>query len=309
MATIFTIHRVEKPDSSKLHETESMKISPEFLENLIISLRNGGYDFISMDQLYHTIAQGNKKRRLIVFTIDDGYKDLVYNAYRIFRKYNVPFTAYISTSFPDKEAILWWYAIEEIILSNQEVILNSGMKFITKTTNEKNYAFRAIRKYIIDQGFIGDNFEKFLSKEFKKYKINLYKHTYTETLEWGDLKKISNDTIVTIGNHTKDHLPLNKLNKKKAYEQICESSEILQSITGNKIDHFAYPYGSRNEFGPKEAFLLKKMGYKTAVTTLYGNIYQKHINYLHSLPRIMLVNNFEMWKLGAPRKIRFQGSL
>ena len=56
--------------------------------------------------------------KCIVFTLDDGYLDNYTNALPIFIKYNVPFTIYITTSFPDHKFTMWWYALEDIILNS-----------------------------------------------------------------------------------------------------------------------------------------------------------------------------------------------
>lgn len=42
----------------------------------------------------------------MVFTMDDGYKDNYTNALPIFKKYNVPYTIFVTTNFPDRQAIL-----------------------------------------------------------------------------------------------------------------------------------------------------------------------------------------------------------
>ena len=120
-------------EDNKLLPNENMKVSPLFLEKFIIELKSKGYEFISLDRLYEILKNGEKVEKQIVFTLDDGYEDNYKIAYPIFKKYNVPFAVYITTSFPEKKAILWWYILEDLIIENSEIILFDGLKYICKT--------------------------------------------------------------------------------------------------------------------------------------------------------------------------------
>ena len=86
MATIFMLHRVHPFDTSKLPPNEDMKISPEFLETLIIELKTKGFEIISLDRLYELLQENRKIEKKIVFTLDDGYKDNFAIAYPYFQK-------------------------------------------------------------------------------------------------------------------------------------------------------------------------------------------------------------------------------
>ena len=48
MATIFTLHRVPPFEEGKLSVNENMKITPEFLENIILELKSKDYSFIDL---------------------------------------------------------------------------------------------------------------------------------------------------------------------------------------------------------------------------------------------------------------------
>jgi len=115
------LHRVSNFEKNKLFPNENMKVSPEFLENFIVELKNKGYSFISLDELHKILEKQEEVKKCIVFTLDDGYKDNYKIAYPIFKKYNIPFTIYITTSFPNKNAILWWYGLGTIILENENL--------------------------------------------------------------------------------------------------------------------------------------------------------------------------------------------
>ena len=109
-ATIFMLHRVSPLGEGGIQPNENMKVTPEFLEKFIIDMRADGYSFISINRLHEIILNREIVFKQIVITLDDGYKDNFNIAYPIFKKYDVPFTVYITSSFPNGSAYLWWYA-------------------------------------------------------------------------------------------------------------------------------------------------------------------------------------------------------
>ncbi len=301
IATIFMLHRVHPFEQNKLFPNENMKVSPEFLENFIIELKTKGYEFISLDRLYEILKNGEKVRKQVVFTLDDGYKDNYEIAYPIFKKYNVPFTIYITTSFLERTGTLWWYALEDILIQNDEVIFG-GRKYICKSIDDKNKLFLKIRNIIL--GFKGEKFQHKLYEFFENYKIDWKRKCEELCMSWKQLQDMAKDPLVTIGGHTKNHYPLNKLSENEIMEEIVEGNKLIEQRIGKKVEHFAYPFGSKDEIGQREVNIIKKIDIKTATTGRYGNIYPEHKIYLECLPRIMLTENFKISYIGRPRKER-----
>ncbi len=300
LATIFMLHRVHPFEDNKLLPNENMKVSPEFLEKFIVELKSKGYEFISLDRLYEILKNGEKVEKQIIFTLDDGYKDNYEIAYPIFKKYNIPFTVYITTSFPEKTAILWWHGLEDIIIENSEIILFDDSKYICKTEEEKIDTFLKIREIIIS--FKQEDFLEKLNELFVSYKIDWFLKYDELAMSWNEIKKLSEDEIVTIAGHTKNHYALNKLIKEDIIKEIVEANELIESKINKKIEHFAYPFGSSNEIEQREFDIVKSLGFKTVTTTRNGNIYPEHINYLECLPRFMLTEDYKIDNIGRIRR-------
>jgi len=302
ITTIFMLHRVDEFEKGKLYPNENMKVSPKFLEEFIVELKNNGYEFISLDRLYEILQNQEKVNKKIVFTLDDGYKDNFTLAYPIFKKYNVPFTIYITTSFPEKKAILWWYSLEKLIVENDEIVVNNK-KYSCKTYEEKNKVFLEIRELILklnQKDLLNE-----LNKLFKNYNINWYEFDDKLCMNWEDIVSLSKDSLCTIAGHTKNHYAFNKLSKEEIIKEIKEANEKIESKIGKKIEHFAYPFGSGNEVGKKEIEIVKSFNFKTVTTTRRGNIYLEHKKYMNCcLPRIMLTENFNLKNIGRIRKKR-----
>ena len=60
IGTILMLHRVSPFEKDKLFPNENMKISPEFLEKIILELKDKKYEIISLDRLFQ-ILQNNEK--------------------------------------------------------------------------------------------------------------------------------------------------------------------------------------------------------------------------------------------------------
>ncbi len=297
------LHRVYPFEANKLHPNENMKVSPEFLDKFIVELQSKGYEFISLDRVYQILKNGEKVKKQIVFTLDDGYLDNYTIAYPIFKKHNVPFAIYVTTSFPQNEAILWWYALEDLIINRDKIVLSNGLEFNCKKYEDKNRVFLEIRKIIL-QLEQKDLLQK-LNGLFNTYNIDWYKFNSQLCLSWDEIVEISKDDLCTIAGHTKNHFAFNKLTKEEIKEEVMQGNAIIESKIDKKIEHFAYPYGSINEVGKRECMIVKQLHFKTVTTTRRGNIFYNHRNNLESLPRIMLTEDFVIKDIGSIKKRRF----
>lgn len=292
IATIFMLHRVNYIEKDKLLPNENMKVSPEFLENFISELKKRGYSFISLDELYEILKNQKKVKKCIVFTLDDGYKDNYEIAYPIFKKYDVPFTIYLTTSFPNKNVILWWYILEDLILENDFLEVGKD-KYVCKNYEDKNKAFLKIREKILKLN--QKNLLNELNIMFKDYKIDWFSKNKQLCMSWEDVINISKDSLCTIGSHTVNHYAFNKLTEDEIIKEIIDANKEIEEKLNKKVEHFAYPFGSRNEIKEREMRIVKSLNFKTVTTTRNGNIYLEHKNFMNCcLPRIMLTENFKI---------------
>ena len=223
--------------------------------------------------------------------MDDGYLDNYTNALPVFSKYDVPYTVFIASDFPNKKCILWWYALEDLLQQNDSLVLNDGTVVVCKTLEEKNAAFNVLRSRILqfNQKEVKENFEKL----FGSYKIDWNK--YTEgCLSWNDIEKLNQSKLVTIGAHTAHHYNLHALkNEQEVKEEISEGiNEMAKNLNGFTPAFFAYPYGAPSEIGEREKKVLAQMDFKCAFIGT-GRGVKKHTK-LNAIPRIALTENFDI---------------
>jgi peptidoglycan/xylan/chitin deacetylase (PgdA/CDA1 family) len=263
-----------------------LEIDPLRLEEIIRFFQGHKYEFISPDQLPSRLLKPERHRKFILFTFDDGYLDNLTHAYPIFQKYNIPFTIYVATSFPEGNAVLWWYLLDDLILAHDHLsftLPDGQLELDCSTPEKKTNASRYLRgkiKYASPEAF-----KKIIHSVFKPYQIDLYAKTRELALNWSQIRELDRDPLVTIGSHSMHHFPLQVLGQAEARQEIEQSKTILEQQLEHPVNHFAYPFGERREAGKRDFEFVRQSGYTTAVTTRFANLFPGHKHHLESLPR------------------------
>ena len=283
---VYMLHHIIEKNPHGIPTNEDLKVSPTFLEGIILKYKKQGFDFISIDQL-NKIIKSNKKpeRPFIAFTIDDGYLDNYTQALPIFERQQVPFTIFVATDFIDRKAILWWDIVEDLVLRNDFIIFD-GNRYQCRTFQEKWNVFRILREKILK--FDQTRLEKLLKESFSDYDIDWLEPIHRKAMSWKQVKEISQHPLCTIGGHTVSHLALNQLSDDNFRREISEGITKLQDAIGKPIIHFAYPYGSPNEIGKREYNLISKFNFNTVFTAYGGCITEYNKHQITHLPRVYL---------------------
>ncbi len=286
---IFMLHRIlPMEEKSKYKYNFSLAITPLGLEKFINQFQSEGYDFISLDEALLRL-QKPQKNKFICFTIDDGYSDNLVFALPIFKKYNIPFTIYISNCFPDNKAICWWYDLEIYIKNSDYVDLNSigiDYKAENRSVESKDFNYSNIREIFrkssldIHQKFIVEIIGVSLDEYHEKNKFR--------NLTWDEIRQLDKERLVTIGGHTLNHVSLKNQSDEELKNQIVNGIHFFKEKLGIVIKHFAYPYGSLDDFDQRSIDVLKSIGIKTAVLNHPGGVFKDNLEYCYQIPRIGL---------------------
>ncbi|MEL6252792.1 MAG: polysaccharide deacetylase family protein [Bacteroidota bacterium] len=289
IGSILMFHRiVESGNQARIHNHESLEINPDHLRSTVAFFRKRGYKFYSLDEFHSRMLSGTLKEKFVLLTFDDGYLDNYELAYPILKELEVPFCIYITTNFPDRKAILWWYLLEDMLRENEQIQFSfEGESYDLATSNqlEKEEAFSLIRK-LITQRFDARTYEQQLQEVFQNYQSDLFAYSERMAMSWEQIKEIAQDELVTIGAHTVNHFPLKQLKEEELETEIMESKRIIESHLGSPVHHFAYPFGKAPEADQREFDFIRNAGFKTAVTTRMSNIFSGHVSHMEALPRI-----------------------
>lgn len=289
IGSIIMLHRVTASKEDIVYE--DIEFTKEYLEKTINYFIENNYEIVSLDTAYEILnGQIKVDKKFVVFTFDDGYIDNFTLAYPIFKKYNIPFTIYITTSFPDKTAVLWWYALKELINKNQIIKFTINEKtYRYDTSSLKKKVFLELRSLILSVDV--DQQKNLFKILFEENGIDVLQYSKELTMSWNQIKTLSEDELVTIGAHTTNHHNLKRLNAETIEKEILDSKERIEFMIESKVEHFAFPYGSQNETGKREIEIAEKINFKTCTTTMCGNLFPEHSKYMSSLPRIAPSSN------------------
>ena len=253
-------HRV-CPDSSKprIRGNAGLEVTPEYLENTIRFLRQNNYEIVSLTRAAKILNGDHGGKKFAVFTFDDGYVDNYLHAYPIFKKYEVPFNIYVTTNLPDGEGILWWYLLEDLILRENRIEFElNGRRYQYPCASfwEKEWTYQDIHRLILNGS--SNNFNQRIRQIFGNYNVNFLERTSELALTWQQIREMSEDPLVEIGAHTIHHHALNKLSESVVQKEMEGSRDRIELKTGQKVEHFSYPFGTRNEIGERQFRIAKK---------------------------------------------------
>lgn len=269
---IFMLHRVLPAEKNQTYIwNKSLAITPEGLERWIIYFRKRGYDLISMDEVYHRKNSSKQQKPFVAFTMDDGYKDNMTYGLPVLERLNVPCTIYVSNCFPNHKAIYWWYYLEDYLNTNDSINLNSiGINYMRSFhKSECKLVYDEVRELLRQADY--DTHMKF-AVEICKIK-DLSNLNFELNLTWQEVQKLDNHPLITIGGHTVHHLSLSNLDFNTAVEEIELGTSELNRYLKSTVRHFAYPYGSLDDFNKNLFPVLRRVGYQTAVLNHPGSIF------------------------------------
>tara|TARA_Y100000766_G_scaffold281004_1_gene291758 strand:- start:5384 stop:6418 length:1035 start_codon:yes stop_codon:yes gene_type:complete len=286
---IFMLHRILPiEEKSKYEYNFSLAITPSGLEKFINKFQSDGYDFISLDEALVRLEKP-KEKKFICFTIDDGYSDNLTYALPIFKKYNIPFTIYISNCFPDNKAICWWYDLEKYIKKFDYIDLTSigvDYKYDNSSIALKDSNYSVIREIFRRSSL--DIHQRFIIEKIGISLDEYYEKNKSRNLTWEEIKFLDKDPLVTIGGHTLNHLSLKNQSDEEVENQVVNGLRFFKEKSGIIIQHFAYPYGSLDDFDQRSIKILKSNGIKTAVLNHPGGIFKDNLEFSYQIPRIGL---------------------
>ena len=238
---------------------------------------------------------GRLPRGALCITFDDGYRDTLEYAYPILKRYDVPFTVYVATSFADRIGELWWLALEAVIAQNELVGLRldgSDRWFECRNFQEKRAVFDYIY-YWLRQLDTEEELRRVMRELTIRHRVDMTSFCKDLCMDWRELSKLAADPLVSIGAHTVSHPILTKLGESAARAELANSRAVIEASLGVRPRHFAYPVGDRQSAGPREFRIAADLGFDTAVTTRPGVIFREHANHLTALPRVSLNGTFQ----------------
>lgn len=235
------------------------------------------YEIISMDEFFTRYQTHSFSNREVVLTFDDGYKNNLLIVAPILKKFNLPFTVFISANNIEKQ--------ERFYVSIPRLVI-IGAKLIHVDIPELSYSkeCRTDAERIICANEIEYKIKYLSHKEavsiskrlinyigVDKYCQLLSEYPNGALLKWDGVKELAQNYNCTIGSHSMDHCVCHsKQDDELVRQQIVESKQLIEERTSQKCVYFAYPNGDHTEFSDELVLQNYKMGFTTERKPIYS---------------------------------------
>jgi peptidoglycan/xylan/chitin deacetylase (PgdA/CDA1 family) len=276
---ILCYHRVNDDNHSYLRpaKVEDFERQMQYLSRV--------YNPVSLEQIVQHLQDGTPLLpKSIAITFDDGYRDNYENAYPILKRYSIPATIFLTTSYIGTGKIPWWdkvyYLLSQVkngafassVLGGTALNTSFGKKSIDRVVRMINRLDdegrnRTIADFASQLDLTDDN------------PPNSSKNHKDLMLAWEEVREMS-DNGISFGGHTLTHPLLTYIPPQQAEREIYLSKKIIEEQIAKPVITFSYPVGN---FDASIERMVKDAGYSAAVSMTPG--YNRSDTNIYALKR------------------------
>ncbi|MBW6396490.1 polysaccharide deacetylase family protein [Roseomonas sp. HJA6] len=282
---VLVFHRLGPPQADLIFEANQRNIvSASTFGLLLDALAEDGVDVVTLDEAQQRLADP-RARRFVCLTFDDGYRDNHDLLLPILEARRVPATVYVAPGLVDGTSPLWWYALDEAIAREPRLRLPLPAETTIATGDRtgKQRAFATTAHVMTTAP--ADVRAGLMTALIERYGVDPKVLAARHMMDWTMIRRLAASPMIEIGAHTLSHPPLATLTEHAAAEEMAGSRERLEHETARAVRHLAFPYGSPGTTGAREAQIAAALGFRTAVTTVRGNLDRRHAEARHAWPR------------------------
>ena len=281
-----TVHRVRKNDYKGDSFNDFIDITTDNLEKIIIHLKKNNVRFVSLSELEEKPVDNQIR---VHFTVDDGYKDILENGLPLFEKYKVPFTLFLATGIPDREAVLWWYVNAEILNRNQNLIIERfgiNIHSGSLSLSQKKNVFESLRQLFLEN--YGTHKQE-MDTALNASGVRTLEITEQTGMSWNEIHNLKQSGLCSFGLHTHHHFRFSSISASVAEEEIKHCYDRIFAETNIKSPYFAYPFGGVKDRQP--LMQIKEVPLSHCFITDGGIIKSITAKNRYHLPRYFINNN------------------
>lgn len=282
---VFALHRFEN------RENNTTGHNPEFLDQVLGTLRKKGYSFLGLDEAIDLFGRHElARRKLVAFTMDDGFDDQVRTGAEIFGAHDCPVTCFLITDFID--GIDWpWdskvgYIVNNITETHIKIELESGSYNLDLSNSAKRRAAAHDIRHLMKLS---------ASRNVASQLDSLMRQAGVQVpgLPPESLKPVSWDTAralerkgMRFGAHGMSHHILAAQTDEQVKREVSGSWGRLSQELTTPSRVFCYPVGKVGDYSKREQKIVQGVGYHAAVSAEPGYVSKRTLEHQrYSLPR------------------------
>lgn len=295
VGTIFMLHHVRPARQGAFQPNRHLEIAPEFLRATLEHVRELDIDIVTLDEMHRRMRERDFARRFACFTFDDGYRDNRDFALPLMRQFGAPFTVYVTSDFASGTGRIWWVALERLIAraDTLEVAIDgTPARIDCRGSAAKRDAFARMHAWLRDMPSDID-VNRAVSDLCRRHGLDDGVIVRELCMSWSELQAFAADPLVSIGAHTLSHCNIANCTSDEAEREIAANRAGIEAKLDRPAPHFAYPYGDKGAATARDFALVRRLGFKTAVTTRPGMLFAENAEHMTALPRLSLNGNFQ----------------
>ncbi|GAM63354.1 polysaccharide deacetylase domain protein [Vibrio ishigakensis] len=220
----------------KFCPNSNIEIDTRTLREFILDCKEQEFTFVSLED-YHSYRMEDK---VIAITLDDGYKNNLINAGKLFEELEVPYTVFVAVDFIRTNYFAWWYALEACCEQKNIEISSLGINVSNPNRFERYAIFDSLRRTL--------HKSTQLKLEFEKECIEKGINSKEGYLTKNDVVRIHKSRFGSVQSHGISHTRLIQKSEKEVLKELTESKKYLETLIEDEVRHFAIPYGKCNDF-------------------------------------------------------------
>jgi len=245
------------------------------------------------------------RKPAVVITFDDGYADNALEALPILEELQVPATFFVATSLIGSEREFWWDEVERLLICQREYPpsfeLSLSGKIWNRPTAQAPDRLRLYHEILPILRSLAPETRGELLERLRLWSGAAPQGRASHRVLSGEeLRRVAASPLVTLGAHTVSHSPLSVLPASRQLEEVAGSKQWLEGFTGETVQVFSYPFGSKADYTAETVAICREAGFARTCSNFPGQ--WRGRTDLHQLPRQLVRNwDLETFKLQLTR--------
>ncbi len=208
----------------------------------------------------------------VVITFDDGYRSNYSLAYPLAKKFNIPFTVFVTTGFLEKELFLWHDRLAFAINTTGCDSLSWGGSTASAVQSRRPEIFAQLSNWL--KAMPQEKIESSLTgiEEQCGAPLATAKEipAHYQPLRWSEVEEMQDSGLCIIGAHTHTHKILSRCSADTLEFEVKTCRDLLEQKLGQSPDYFAYPNGTADDLNESTGNCLERHGFSAVLTTENG---------------------------------------
>jgi peptidoglycan/xylan/chitin deacetylase (PgdA/CDA1 family) len=226
------------------------------------------FNALSAAELIAFVTEGKRlKKKPIVITFDDGYRNNATHAAEILLRKGIPAVFHLTTGYIGSRSILWLDEILLRILDWPEPVLDSpaGPFHLVDPTGVSQRLSVAKEISQLCKRVPVETRDDFLALLRSKTPSSpsRYDPETFDFMDWDEARRLAKQGF-ELGSHTVSHPILTGLTSMKVAAELRDSRAAIERQTSSACKVLAYPNGSRDDYSAPVAQEAERAGYRVA---------------------------------------------